>query len=96
MPWYRKRFQSQPLGVRAAQSEFETLFLAGGGPPEMLMISERHDSGDVTVWVRVSPQWAGTFQGFAPAPDSELPEVATFLAGYPDQFEALFQYDNGR
>jgi hypothetical protein len=93
MPWFSRRFSNSPLQEAAIQQVFETMFLARGGPPEMLLIRERHDVREATLWARLPRGVETAFPSMELADDSVLPERATFVAGYPAQFEASFEYD---
>jgi hypothetical protein len=94
MPWFRKRFQNRSASIAALRDTFHEIHIASGEPSEWLLVSERHGAEDVTVWLRIGKRWAAAFHGFERIEDTSLPESATLLSGSPQQFEALFKYED--
>jgi hypothetical protein len=56
MLWLNRRYEGSPMARNAIQNRFETLFMAHGGPPEMLLIEQAHMPGVSTLWLRLADE----------------------------------------
>jgi hypothetical protein len=80
----------------AVQNRFETIFVAAGAPPEMLLVGTTPGPGRFTHWLRLpNERYRHAFHEFAEIDARDLPRKAILLVGYSDEFERLFEYDDG-
>ena len=97
MSWHKRRYQGSPLQRATIQNRFDVLWNAHGSPPEMLMVEEVHGPDVSTLWLRLPDRLASAFPELELSSDAQLPARMRLIAGYPQQFEAIFQYyDDGQ
>jgi hypothetical protein len=93
MQWYKRRYENSPMAETAILNRFETLFMADGGPPAMLLIAQEHAPTVSTLWLRLPDErLRSAFPELAAADESDLPKKAVLLAGHNAEFEKLFEY----
>lgn len=75
----------------AVQDRFEALFLAAGGPREMMLISTKSKGLKTRLLMGLpDPRLLSNFEGFEPVAEADLPKQATFLVGYDEAFNERF------
>jgi len=90
LAWYKKHFP-ETWAATSVLDDFVQVFMAYGGPPQMMLIEAPHGPLDSTLWMWLpEAHLLDAFPGFEVAAVSGLPKAAILLAGSRPRFEADF------
>ena len=89
MAWYKKHF-AETWAATSVLDDFVQVFMAYGGPPQMMLIEDPHGPLESTLFVWLPEEHLlDAFPGFVVA--DAVPEAAILLAGSRTRFERDFQ-----
>ena len=89
--WYRKHFPAT-WAATSVLDDFVQVFLAYGGPPQMMLIEEPVGPLASHLWIWLpEAHLLDAFPGFEAAEAAALPRAAILLSGNRPRFEAEFE-----
>jgi len=92
MLWARKAVGLAEWG--STQDQFEELFVKLGGPEQMMLVAASDPASGQPILLMSLPNSAylGSFSGFEPILDVDLPVEAALLVGHHDESAKRFRY----
>lgn len=88
LAWYKKHFP-ETWAATSVLDDFVQIFMAYGGPPQMMLIEDPHGPLESTLWMWLpEAHLLDAFPGFSAA--DGLPRAAILLAGNRSRFEENF------
>lgn len=91
MGWYKRHFPTT-WAATTVLDDFVQLFMALGGPAQMMMVEEVHHRLNSTLWIWLpEAHLSDAFPGFQAADEAGLPKRAILLAGNKSRFEKQFE-----